>query len=229
MRLGACTWPELDHGIPPRLLIPLGATEQHGPHLPLATDTVIASAVAEGVARERSDVAVAPALPYGASGEHAGFSGTLSLGARVTEIALVELVRSADHFADVVLVSWHGGNAVAVRRAVARSRDDGRTVCCWEPRLPGAGTDAHAGWIETSLMLAIAPEMVGDARPVGPPEPLSDLMPVLREHGVQAVSPSGVLGDAREASAAQGRALLASLVTDLAAFLARTEPVAVAR
>ena len=64
---------------------------------------------------------------------------------------------------------------------------------------------------------------------MGPAEPLSDLMPALREHGVQAVSPSGVLGDAREASAAEGRALLASLVTDLAAFLARTEPVAVAR
>ena len=163
MRLDACTWPELDHGVPPRLLIPLGATEQHGPHLPLSTDTVIASAVAEAVARERSDVAVAPALPYGASGEHAAFSGTLSLGAQAMEIALVELVRSADHFADVVLVSWHGGNAVAVRRAVARSRGDGRTVSWWEPRLPGAGTDAHAGRIETSLMLAIAPEMVGDA------------------------------------------------------------------
>jgi mycofactocin system creatininase family protein len=229
VRLGACTWPELDHSVPLRLLIPLGATEQHGPHLPLATDTVIASAVAEAVARERSDVAVAPALPYGASGEHAGFSGTLSLGAEAVEIALVELVRSADHFADVVLVSWHGGNAVAVRRAVVRSRGDGRTVSWWEPRLPGGGTDSHAGRIETSLMLAIAPEMVGTERPVGPAETLSDLMPALRAHGLQAVSPSGVLGDAREASAAEGRALLESLVTDLAAFLVRTEPAALAR
>jgi mycofactocin system creatininase family protein len=227
VRLGSCTWPDLDHGAKPRLLIPLGATEQHGPHLPLLTDTLIAAAVAERAAHGRADVAVAPALPYGASGEHAAFPGTLSLGAEAVEIALVELVRSADHFTDVVLVSWHGGNADAVKRAVARSQVDGRTVSCWEPRLPGAGTDAHAGRIETSLMLAIAPEMVGEERPVGPSEPLSELMPGLRERGMRAVSPSGVLGDARKASAAEGRALLASLVTDLAAFLARTAPVAI--
>ena len=69
------------------------------------------------------------------------------------ETALVELVRSADHFAGVVLVSWHGGNAEAVAEAVARSRADGRDVSRWEPRLPGGG-DVHAGRIETSLMLA---------------------------------------------------------------------------
>ena len=60
------------------LVVPLGATEQHGPHLPLGTDTIIASR-AGGVARTRSS---APALPYGSSGEHAGFAGTLSIGAR---------------------------------------------------------------------------------------------------------------------------------------------------
>ena len=86
------------------LVVPLGATEQHGPHLPLGTDTVIASALAHGV-----DAVVAPALPYGSSGEHAGFAGTLSLGA-ATELALVELGRSAS-FARVLFVCAHGGNA----------------------------------------------------------------------------------------------------------------------
>jgi creatinine amidohydrolase len=205
----------------------LGATEQHGPHLPLCTDTAIASAVAEGAAAHRPGVAVAPALPYGASGEHAAFPGTLSLGLEAMETALIELVRSADHFADVVLVSWHGGNAEAVGRAVARSRADGRTVSWWEPRLPGAGTDVHAGRIETSLMLAIAPGMVGEHRPAGPAEPLTALLPALREHGVRAVSPSGVLGDAHGASADEGRTLLSGLVADLDAFLAETEPVGV--
>ncbi len=225
MRLATRTWPELDHDAPTRLLLPLGATEQHGPHLPLATDTMIASAVAECAARNRREVAVGPALPYGASGEHAGFPGTLSLGLEAMETALVELVRSADHFADIVLVSWHGGNAEAVRRAVARSRADGRAVSAWEPRLPD-GSDAHAGRIETSLMLAIAPEMVGDHRPAGPSQPLATLLPELRRHGVRAVSPSGVLGDAREASAVEGRALLAALGADLTALLQSTAPVA---
>ncbi len=234
MRLGSCTWPDLDDGAPPRLLVPLGATEQHGPHLPLCTDTLIASALAEGAARDRPSLAVAPALPYGASGEHAAFPGTLSLGLDAMEAVLVELVRSADHFSDVVLVSWHGGNADAVGRAVARSRADGRAASWWEPRLArtgagaGAATDVHAGRIETSLMLAIAPGLVGDHRPVGPPEPPAALLPALREHGVRAVSPNGVLGDARGATAAEGRGLLAGLVADLAAFLARSEPVALA-
>jgi creatinine amidohydrolase len=229
VRLGPCTWPELDHGAPPRLLIPLGATEQHGPHLPLCTDTVIASAVAEGAARDRPGVAVGPALPYGASGEHAAFPGTLSLGLEAMEAMLVELVRSADHFADVVLVSWHGGNAEAVARAVARSRADGRAASWWEPRLPGAGTDVHAGRIETSLMLAIRPELVGDQRPAGPSEPLAALLPALRDRGVRAVSASGVLGDAQGASAAEGCTLLAGLVADLAALLSQTQPLALTR
>jgi mycofactocin precursor peptide peptidase len=227
VRLGSRTWPDLEHSAPPRLLIPLGATEQHGPHLPLSTDTVIAAAVAEGAARDRTEVAVAPALPYGASGEHAAFPGTLSLGLEAMETVLIELVRSADHFAGVVLVSWHGGNAEAVARAVTRSRADGRAVSRWEPRLPAHGDDVHAGRIETSMMLAIAPELVGEDRFAGPSQPLAELMPALRERGVRAVSPSGVLGDARGASAAEGRALLEGFVADLGAFLERTEPVAV--
>jgi mycofactocin precursor peptide peptidase len=229
VNLGSRSWPELDGGAPRRLLIPLGATEQHGPHLPLCTDTLIASAVAEGAARHRPDLMVAPALPYGASGEHAGFPGTLSLGLKALEAALVELVRSADAFAGVVLVSWHGGNAAAVRRAAARGRAEGRAVMCWEPRLPGAGADAHAGRIETSLMLAIAPELVGDDRPAGPSASITALLPALRERGVRPVSSNGVLGDARGATADAGRALLAGFVADLAAFLAETEPVALGR
>jgi mycofactocin precursor peptide peptidase len=227
VRLGSRTWTELDQGAPPRLLIPLGATEQHGPHLPLCTDTTIAVAVAEGAAAASPEAAVAPALPYGSSGEHAGFPGTLSLGQEALEHALVELVRSADHFADVVLVCWHGGNVAAVGRAVRRSRNDGRALRCWRPRLPDPA-DAHAGWIETSLMLAIAPTLVRDPRPVGPAEPLAALMPALLDQGVRAVSPTGVLGDARRASAAEGRDLLAGLVADLSGFLEITRPVALA-
>ncbi|MGH2876503.1 MAG: mycofactocin biosynthesis peptidyl-dipeptidase MftE [Solirubrobacteraceae bacterium] len=227
MRLGRCTWPQLERAAASRLLIPLGATEQHGPQLPLETDTIIATAIADVAAAERADVVVAPALPYGASGEHADFAGTLSLGRAALEEALVELVRSADAFDGVVIMSWHGGNAEPVSRAVARSRRDGRHVFYWCPRVEGG--DAHAGRVETSLMLAIAPELVGDARPVGATEPLEALMPALRERGVRAVSGSGVLGDARAASAREGRELLMALVADLDAFLERTGPAAVAR
>ena len=215
MRLGAAAWPDLERTGPLVLIVPLGATEQHGPHLPLETDTLIAVAVAEAVGAARDDVAVAPALPYGSSGEHAGFPGTLSLGQEALELALVELVRSADRFDAVVLASWHGGNAEPLARAVTRLRAEGRRVVAWDPR-PGAA-DLHAGRTETSLVLALAPERVGPARPVGVVEPLEVLLPQLRARGVRAVSPNGVLGDATGAGPEEGRAIFARLVDDLAA------------
>jgi creatinine amidohydrolase len=118
VRLGAVAWPQLDGGAPPIVVIPLGATEQHGPHLPLETDTVIAAALAEAVAARRADVIAAPALPFGASDEHAGFPGTLSLGQEALEAAVVALARSAEGFAGVILLSWHGGNAEPLARAL---------------------------------------------------------------------------------------------------------------
>jgi mycofactocin precursor peptide peptidase len=222
VRLGSCRWPDLDPDARRLLVIPLGATEQHGPHLPLETDTLIASALAEATAARRRDVAAAPALPYGSSGEHSGFPGTLSLGQAALEAVVVELVRSVDHFHAVVLVAWHGGNAEPVARAMTRLRREGRSVRCWEPSI--AGGDAHAGRVETSLMMAIAPELVGDERPVGATDPLENLLPALREHGVRAISPNGVLGDARGASAQEGRRLLEELVADLGAFLDASRP-----
>ena len=82
------------------LLVPLGSTEQHGPHLPLDTDTRIAVARCAGRVgrrrcRPRLAVLVAPAVAYGASGEHEGFAGTLSIGQEALESVVVELGRSA--------------------------------------------------------------------------------------------------------------------------------------
>ena len=94
---------------------------------------------------------------------------------------LVELVRSAAAFRDVTVLSWHGGNAKPVARAVARLRSEGRRVRLWEPHVDGG--DAHAGRVETSLMLALAPELVRDERPVGATQPIDELLPRLRRTG----------------------------------------------
>jgi creatinine amidohydrolase len=201
----------------PLLAVPLGSTEQHGPHLPLDTDTRIATALAAGLARRRDDVVVAPALPYGASGEHAGFPGTLSVGTAALELLLVELVRSAsDLCRGTVLVCGHGGNHDAVDAATRRLRAEGRAVLAWMASVPGG--DAHAGRTETSLMLALRPGLVRRARATaGDPRPLAELMPRLRAGGVVAVSPNGVLGDPTGACAAEGERLLAGLLDDLVA------------
>jgi mycofactocin precursor peptide peptidase len=221
VRLGSVAWPELCGTSARVLLLPLGATEQHGPHLPIATDTIIAGALADAVGAQRSDVVVAPVLPYGSSGEHAGFPGTLSLGPVALESAVVELVRSAERFDGVVVFSWHGGNDEALARAVERLRDEGRRVAVWEST-PIEDGDLHAGRIETSLLLALAPELVGDARPAEAAEPLDVLLPTLRAHGVAAVSRSGVLGDATGATADEGAALFDMLVARLSGFVEET-------
>lgn len=198
--------------------MPLGATEQHGPHLPLSTDTDVATALAARLAARRDDVDVAPPVPYGASGEHAGFPGTLSIGQAALELLLVELVRSATAtWSRVLLLSAHGGNAEPVRRAVTQLRAESRDVRAWSPSLPG---DAHAGRVETSLQLALSPARVrlGDAA-AGATAPVAELLPALRAGGVAAVSSNGVLGDPAGADAALGGQLLERAVEDLLAWL----------
>lgn len=209
-RLGDLTWTRVEAEV---LAVPLGSTEQHGPHLPLSTDTDIAQALANGLAARRPDVVVAPALPYGASGEHAGFAGTLSIGHEALDLLLVELVRSAtDTFPHVLLVNGHGGNVATLGATCARLRDESRDVLVWSPRWRG---DAHAGRTETSVQLALDAGRVGATRDAGATDQLSELMPALRHGGLRAVTDNGVLGDPTGASAEEGRTLLLEALDDL--------------
>ncbi|MFI2280548.1 mycofactocin biosynthesis peptidyl-dipeptidase MftE [Nocardia beijingensis] len=196
------------------LAVAVGATEQHGPHLPLSTDTDVAAALCARLAAARADVLVAPAIPYGASGEHAGFPGTLSIGQAALELLVVELCRSAtETFARILLVNWHGGNIEPLRRATELLRTESRDVRLYLPRFEG---DPHAGRSETALQLALAPERVrGDRAAAGDTRPLAELLPLLRSGGVRAVSANGVLGDPAGATAAEGAALLEHLSADL--------------
>ncbi|MCU1477101.1 MAG: mftE [Subtercola sp.] len=258
-------WPAISRGA--TVLVPTGSTEQHGPHLPFETDSVIAGAVAAAAAEHlaavrlasersgavRSDservghVLVAPTVTYGASGEHQAFAGTMSIGQDALRMLLVELVRSLSTWAGrVVFVNGHGGNVASLASAVRQLRDEGHNAA-WVPCAgrPGAASeraadrrttdarttdarttdartadyprdyapDAHAGRTETSLMLHLAPADVAlDRLEPGNTEPLSLLMRDLSEGGVAAVSPNGILGDPRGATAAEGEALFEQIV-----------------
>ena len=228
--LGDSTSSQLQ-GIPSGLTIPVGSTEQHGPHLPLDTDTRIATAVARAVTARLSDVPqlhwmVAPAVAYGASGEHQSFPGTISIGADALATLLLEYGRSASCWAQRLLfVNGHGGNIAALSRAVGRLRFEGRDVA-WCPCVV-AGGDAHAGHTETSVLLHISPaEVLTDQWRAGNGAPLPDLLPSMRRGGVAAVSEVGVLGDPTTATAAEGERMLAEMVDDCLRRIGRWAPAA---
>ncbi|OBJ04094.1 mycofactocin system creatininase family protein [Mycobacterium sp. 1245499.0] len=207
------------------VLVPLGSTEQHGPHLPLDTDTRIATAVARGTrGRLGHEWLVAPALAYGASGEHQSFAGTISLGTEALTTLLVEYGRSAAGWARrIVFVNGHGGNVTALRSAVALLRTEGRDAG-WCPCLT-IGGDAHAGHTETSVLLHISPADVrADRRVAGNTAPLPELLGSMRRGGVAAVSPVGVLGDPTTATAAEGERILAEMVDGCVRRVARWRP-----
>jgi mycofactocin system creatininase family protein len=211
-RLADRTWVEAEHR--PLLLVPLGSCEQHGPHLPLDTDTRIAVALAEAAAPRLADALVAPPIAITASGEHAGFAGTLSIGTEAMTTLLVELGRSADWSAGLVFVNGHGGNATAVSRAMRTLTAEGRAALTWWPRVHDG--DAHAGLTETSLLLHLDPSVVRMhlAEP-GRTEPVAELGDRLVADGVRAVSPTGVLGDPTSATAELGRHTFDDLVDQL--------------
>ena len=209
----------------PALIVPVGSTEQHGPHLPVDTDTRIASAVAAAAAERLGGTwMLAPAVAYGASGEHQGFSGTVSIGTSALQGLLVEFGRSACDWASrVVFVNGHGGNVTALAAAVSLLRDEGRDVA-WSA-CSAAGADAHAGHTETSVLLHISPEVVQTADwVVGNRAPLAELMPALRRGGVAAVSPVGILGDPTTASAIEGSRIFAEMVESCCRRLAAWQP-----
>lgn len=217
--LGLRTWTEVAPGAV--ILVPLGSTEQHGPHLPLSTDTIVAERLAVAAARSVGAVAVvAPAVAYGSSGEHAGFAGTLSIGRAALELVVTELVRSLDDSrpAGVVFVNGHGGNLHPVRAAIRTLTHEGRRVEAWWPA--DAEGDAHAGRTETAVMLHLAPALVRLEKIVaGETRPLNELSATLRRNGLRAVTSSGVLGDPTGATAEYGAALVQRWTAEIAGLI----------
>lgn len=160
------------------VLLPIGATEQHGPHLPAGTDALIAGAICDAAVRQaahRSDrtMIIAPTVPFGASDHHLPFGGTLSLSPETLLAVVLDIARcvSAQGGRRLVLVNGHGGNVgVCHAAAAAASTRYGMAVAhldYWRFSQPEQNTPVpgHAGEFETSLVLALRPELVGGRTP----------------------------------------------------------------
>jgi creatinine amidohydrolase len=206
---------------PTLALLPIGACEQHGPHLPLDTDTFFAAWAAERIC-ERVDALLLPALPYGTSAEHRGSAGTMSLRP-ATLAALVEDIAescAASGIRRLAILSGHGGNWIlrpTVRDINARHPD--RTVLVIPERIMWhvpIEDDLHAGALETSIMMHLDPSAVGpipaDFRPDCPREAL-DALPLSE------LTPDGMWGHASTATAADGDVVLRALVERVCDYL----------
>jgi creatinine amidohydrolase len=206
------------------LLLPLGSFEQHGPHLPLDTDTIIIDSVvtqAMGDSQINSDdFMIAPTIAISASDEHAGFPGTLSTGTEALVQSVVAICRSASWSLGVCIINGHGGNADALPRISSALTYEKITHSIWS--LPSYdGADMHAGHTETSVMLHIAPNKVhADRIERGTVGDASALVARMRTSGVAGVSGNGVLGDPTTATSEHGIAVMNLYSSSLASHLA---------
>ena len=225
------------------IVLPTGATEQHGPHLPCAVDTVIsAGVVGHALARLPAQVpafAMAP-ITYGKSEEHLHFPGTMTLTGETLLATMNEIGESVYRagFRKLLIVNGHGGQPQVMEMAARELRlrhGDFIVVPSFTWRVPNVAGQymsdrekklaMHAGHAETAIMLALAPDTVHMDKAVAnyPPEFPSKLLSpdgrpacawTARDFG-----PSGIIGDPLPATADQGHAILESLAESWAAAI----------
>jgi creatinine amidohydrolase len=202
------------------VILPLGSVEQHGLHLPLGTDSLIADMVCEGVASELG-IALCPTLSFGFSGEHQNFPGTIDLGLStymsVVERIIASLERSFDR---VYLINFHGGNSSALEALLKELLSPKvHLIHFWRAAQPimleltDQKTLAveHAGEFETSLVLHQRPDLIPEDSDRGPDQsiPLKGGRTYLRGWMSEEMTPTGSFGGARWASAEKGGVFLA--------------------
>jgi len=226
IELDTLSWPQVRAGIEAgrdTVVVALGATEQHGRHMPLATDALIGDHLARIVA-DRLDAFLAPTLRVGCSAHHVGFAGTISLNEDTYHGVIADLVRSllCGGFRRIVLLPTHGGNFGPLAGAIATLEDAERARVAAltdlgvlfeiaqmgerEYGVPLAEGGLHAGEWETSLMLAIHPELVSmESAEAGFTGDLQEAISSMFAGGVASISENGAIGDPGSSTAEHGR------------------------
>lgn len=241
MNLAHSTWPRvaaLDKNTP--VVIPVAALEQHGSHLPLLTDSMLLGEVVRRAVEQAGEPLLAAPLTWlGNSDHHLDFAGTLSAPPRVYLDLLQGLAENFIHhgFRRLVFVNGHGGNDVPGRQALfeLRQRHRGRSDLLflfatywslgakpWEgmPELHQREMGHACEW-ETSMMLRLHPELVGDHATAEPVEPGNPFTPGFRAWVTQDRSKPGHIGWPHLATAEKGERLFSLFAADVAALLKR--------
>lgn len=222
------------------VVIPLAALEQHGQHLPVFTDSMLVGEIARRAEEQlREQVLFTPVMWLGNSAHHLDFPGTMSASPRAYIDLLVDMIENflTHGFRRIVLVNGHGGNNVPGDQAIFEVRQKHRTrddlllvfACYWalgcEPREVDSSLEqsamGHACEWETSMILALAPHLVGDYRSARPVDPAGALDPAHRAWTTKDRSAVGHIGNPRVASAAKGETLLRLFTADVVKLLTR--------
>jgi creatinine amidohydrolase/Fe(II)-dependent formamide hydrolase-like protein len=236
-RLGQLTWPEAEHRFAETdvALLPVGAIEQHGPHLPLDTDSFDARYLAERVAEacEPPQPLVMPLIPYGVSYHHEDFAGTIDVapGSLSSFVHDIGMSAARNGIRKLVIVNGHGGNAPALHFAAQLINRDARIFTCVDSgetsdtdiaRIAETPNDVHAGEIETSTTLALRPKEVRTHRLESfVPDFSSRYLDFSSKRSVTwytrtaRISESGVLGDPMKASADKGERIWEVMIRNL--------------
>lgn len=241
MLLQEMTWPAvgaLSKDTP--VVVPIAAVEQHGGHLPVFTDSMLLGEVVRRASESLGDRVVwAPLLWLGNSHHHLDFAGTLSASPRTYLDVLEDLVENliTHGFRRIVLLNGHGGNIVPSQQAIFevrqrhRTRDDLLLLAATYWTLGGPGGPSGTGLVqdrmghacewETSMILRLAPKLVGDLAAIKPVSQVEPFEPASRAWVTQDRSPVGHIGDPRQATAEKGEALFRRFSSDVVAFLER--------
>jgi creatinine amidohydrolase/Fe(II)-dependent formamide hydrolase-like protein len=241
VRLGLLTWPQAERRFAEVdiALLPVGAIEQHGPHLPLDTDAWDAERICDDVANACSlpRPIVLPLIPYGVSYHHDDFAGTLSISPGALSQLVHEIgVAAARHgISKLIIINGHGGNSPALHFAaqlinrdtgIFTAVDTGESSDTDIDKLTETPNDVHAGEIETSTTLALRPELVQMdlAKPMVP-QFSSEYLDFTSKRGVgwyahtKKFSENGVMGDPTLATAEKGHQMWNIMVANLVEFV----------
>ncbi|WP_163325378.1 creatininase family protein [Draconibacterium mangrovi] len=235
------SWPDIQERlkIVDTAILPCGAIEQHGPHLPLDVDYFDANYLAKKVAENCNDPKpfVLPPIPYGVSYHHSDFKGTLSVTNNALSALVYDIGMSLAHngIKKIVILNGHGDNVPTLTYAAQMINRDAHIFVCVESgetsdvdlyNLVDTPNDIHAGEIETSTCLAIRPDLVDMDKAIDDTLDLDNVyLDYTSERGVrwyvhtEKLTASGVMGNATRATAEKGMKMWEIMIKKMAEFV----------